>query len=321
MGSKAVIALFWKSVFRTHMDFKIQTGEDFETQIVERPGRWMPQDELTTLSDSLAQIASHTLPRGGLTYGVFSGDPQNMKDVIITLVRRRADGKPVAFNALALMEVDLGEEQVTVLHLGLVMVDPNEQSRGLSWVLYGLTCMLFFFRSQFRPVWISNVTQVPAIVGMVSETFSQVYPVPARGNKRSLMQLLLARRIMKDHRRVFGVGEEAIFDETRFVIANAYTGGSDELKKSYEDAPKHRSDAYNSFCRTELDYERGDDFLQLGKIDFYTLTRYLKDRVPRNSLSAFLVAGILLLTQRLFLPLLYWFDGSKPWGILRARAK
>lgn len=27
-----------------------------------------------------------------------------------------------------------------------------------------------------RPLWVSSVTQVPAVVGMVSETFSQVFP-------------------------------------------------------------------------------------------------------------------------------------------------
>ena len=59
---------------------------------------------------------------------------------------------------------------------------------------------------------------------------------------------------MRRHRRVFGVGEDAGFDEARFVITNAYTGGSDNLKKSFDVAPKHRDEAYNDFCREQLDY-------------------------------------------------------------------
>jgi hypothetical protein len=100
-------------------------------------------------------------------------------------------------------------------------------------VLYGLTCFLLFVRNQFRPLWISNVTQVPAVVGMVSEMFSDVWPYPD-ADRRTLNHVLMARRIMAGHRHVFGVGEDAEFDETRFVITNAYTGGSDNLKKTWD---------------------------------------------------------------------------------------
>lgn len=302
------------------MDLEIRTGKGYRTRIVERPGLWMKPDELAALSADLVKVASHTLPSGSLDYGVFSGDSRRLGSSVITLVRRESDGRPVAFNALALMDIDLSGNPVRVLHLGLVMVDPAEQSRGLSWVLYGLTCMMLFFRNQLRPVWISNVTQVPAIIGMVTETFSQVYPAPGIDRKRSLRQLLVARAIMRDHRHVFGVGEDADFDETRFVITNAYTGGSDELKKTFDQAPKHRRPIYNSFCEEQLDYTRGDDVLQLGVIDLPAIRRYLQDSVPARSVVALLFAGAYVTLQRLLLPLLYWTDATRDWGILRARA-
>jgi hypothetical protein len=74
-----------------------------------------------------------------------------MRDTIITLVTHR-DGTPIAFNALAIMTLDIQPDPTDVLHLGLVMVDPDQQSGGLSWVLYGLTCFLLFVRNQFRPL-------------------------------------------------------------------------------------------------------------------------------------------------------------------------
>ena len=40
------------------------------------------------------------------------------------------------------------------------MVDPDARSRGFSWVLYGLTCVLLFVRNGLRPLYVSNVTQV-----------------------------------------------------------------------------------------------------------------------------------------------------------------
>jgi hypothetical protein len=118
---------------------------------------------------------------------------------------------------------------------------------------------------------------------------------------------------------VFGVGDEAGFDETRFVISNAYTGGSDSLKKSFTAAPKHRDDVYNAFCARELDYARGDDVLQIGRIDLAGARRYVMREVPSGSLPALLAASAVLALQRLVLPLLHWLDDSRQFGILRPR--
>jgi hypothetical protein len=60
-----------------------------------------------------------------------------------------------------------------------------------------------------RQKWISNVTQVPSVVGMVSQTFSDVFPSPHPDARQSFAHLQLARGIMSRHRAVFGVGEEA----------------------------------------------------------------------------------------------------------------
>ena len=307
-----------RATFQTHLDVTFRTGTQFETQIVERPGLWMEPEDLWQLSQDLIAVASKTLPRGSLTYGVFSGDAARMRASVITCVRDRTSGQPVAFNALAIMEIEGAQEPAEVLHLGLVMVDPDQQSRGFSWVLYGLTCIFLFFRNQLRSTWISNVTQVPAIVGMVSETFSDVFPQPARRD-RSLQHLLLARSIMKNHRHVFGVGADAEFDEDHFVIKNAYTGGSDDLKKRLEDAPKHRKAIFNDFCADQLDYERGDDFLQLGRLDLAAALAYLHNAVPKASLAGVALTIVALSLQRLILPLLYWFDTSRHLGTLRPR--
>lgn len=310
---------FARSLFQSNLNLTFATGKQFETRIVERPGLWMPQEELTALSEDLIAVASKTLARGSLTYGVFSGDPERLKSTIITLVRRKDTGQPVAFNALAVMEVTSMAEPMEVLHLGLVMVDPDQQSRGLSWVLYGLTCILVYFRNQMRPLWVSNVTQVPAIVGMVGETFSGVFPTPQRRGQRSLQHLLLARAIMRDHRHVFGVGPDAGFDENRFVITDAYTGGSDDLKKTFDDAPKHRDPAYNAFCEEALDYDRGDDVLQIGQLDLAAASGYLRNSVPKASLAGIGLTLAVLMLQRLVLPAIHWFDSSRHWDTLRPR--
>jgi len=71
---------------------------------------------------------------------------------------------------------------------------------------------------------------------------------------------------MSRHRAAFGVGPDAEFDPPRFVIGNSYTGGSDDLKKSFARCAKHRDDRFNTLCHELLDYDRGDDLIQVGRM-------------------------------------------------------
>ncbi len=306
-----------------YLDLSLPAAPGYEAWVVERPALWMPQDRLDELLADLRAIAARASPGGSLTYGVLSGDRDRLSSTVITLIRRKSDGRPVGFNALAVMDLTLGPRQVKVLHLGLVLVDPDDRARGLSWVLYGLTCFLLLVRGGLRPLWVSNVTQVPAIVGMVAESFGQVFPAPQTATRpaprRSLSHLLLARQIMAGHRHVFGVGAEAGFDETRFAITNAYTGGSDGLKKRLPDCAPHRDPAYAAFCAAELDYDRGDDLLQIGLADLPTAFAYLSRSVPRRSLAGLTLAATGAALQRLALPLVSWLNTGCDHGILRAR--
>lgn len=310
-----MIGTILKTFGRKYMDVSLRTGSGYVVRILERPGLWMDEDALGLLSADLRAIAGRTLETGSLNYGVFSGERERMEAVIITLVTRH-DGTPVAFNALAVMTLDTAPHPTDVLHLGLVMVDPDERSKNLSWVLYGLTCFLIFIRRQFRPVWISNVTQVPAVVGMVSEMFSDVWPSPKQG-RRTLNHLLLARAIMASQRHVFGVGQDAGFDENRFVITDAYTGGSDDLKKTWKAAPKHRDAQYNTYCEELLNYDRGDDVLQLGQMDLAAMRTYLTREVPKSAILGLVLAGGLVALQRVVLPVVHWADSTRTWSILR----
>jgi hypothetical protein len=178
--------------------------------------------------------------------------------------------------------------------------------------------MLLFARRRLRPLWVSNVTQVPAVFGMVSESFADVFPSPRPGARRSFAHLQLARRILAHHRHVFGVGPEAGFDEERFIITDSYTGGSDHLKKSFAEATQHRQAIYNEICQRELDYARGDDFLQLGQMNLQTTQSYLAKEVPRDSLAGIAIQFAFLALSSLVLPVVGWFTPSVPTEDLRA---
>jgi hypothetical protein len=308
---------WWKAFRQPCIDLSLRTHAGLITRIVESPGTSLAQGELDELVAQLRAVAVRTLPAGNLTYGIFSGERERLSRAIVTLISEEATGRPIAFNALSVMHLELDGLPADVTHLGLVMVDPDVQGQGLSWVLYGLTTLVLFMRGGLRSKWVSNVTQVPAVCGMVCATFSDVFPSPGRDARQSFAHLQLARGIMRHHRSVFGVGEEAGFDEARFVITNAYTGGSDALKKSWDIAPKHRDEKVNAFCARELDYERGDDVLQIGRIDIAGARRYLLGEVPPGPLPALLAASAVLALQRLLLPVAHWMDDSRPFGVLR----
>jgi hypothetical protein len=316
---RGIAAFWWNAFSQPTIDLTLRTHAGLVTRIVESPGRSLSEAELDALVSQLRIVAGKTLPAGSLTYGIFSGEPERLSRAVVTLICEEASGRPIAFNVLSVMPVELDGEAIEVTHLGLVMVDPDVQGQGLSWVLYGLTTLVLFMRGGLRPKWISNVTQVPAVCGMVSDTFSDVFPSPRPGARQDFAHLQLARGIMRQHRSVFGVSEEAGFDEARFVITDAYTGGSDALKKSFDTAPKHRDEQTNAFCARELDYARGDDLLQIGRIDLAAARRYLFSEVPSGSLPALLATSAVLALQRLVLPVVHWMDDGRAFGVLRPR--
>lgn len=308
--------MWLQALTQDHLDLTLNASRAVRTRIVDRPGAWMDAAQLQGLVEDVRKVASATLPAGALKYGVLGGDPERLKASVLTILYDRQTNAPIAFNALAWMPTRLRGRSANVLHLGLVMVDPNVRSQGLSWILYGLTCFVLFVRRGMRPIWISNVTQVPAVVGMVCQNFAGVYPSPDH-TARTFEHVLLARQIMASNRHVFGVGADAGFDEQRFVITNAYTGGSDDLKKTYDQAAKHRDEMYNLLAQRELDYQRGDDFLQIGQVNMAAAKAYAADVVPKESLPGLLIGGAFLALQALILPMLHWFDASAQWGTLR----
>lgn len=297
---------------------RFTAGRQYRVEIAERPTSILSPIDLAALQAACRDVVASCLDGRQLDYGLFAPDGTAWDRSVVTLVRRAGDSRPIAFNAMPLLRVQRGGLPDDVLHLGLVMVDPAERSGGLSWILYGLTCFALFVRRGLRPLWISSVTQVPAVVGMVAQTFDDVYPAQA-GTRPSFAHQHLAYQIMRKERAAFGVGEDAGFDPATQVITNAYTGGSDNLKKSFAVAAKHRDERYNRFCAETLDYDRGDDVLQIGRIDLSTARRFLAKSVPRSAIPQLGVQAIILTIQAIVAPLVQWLAADQPLGRLRGR--
>jgi hypothetical protein len=306
-----------RSLTRRHIRLDFFSGPH-RIIICDRPGLSLDQAERDALRAIVSALALKVEPRGALDYGVFLDDLEIWKNIVLTLVYDRETGALIAFNALRWIDLDRSRAEPPVLHLGLAMVDPDFQSRGVSWILYGLTVVLLFLRAGLGPLRISSVSQVPAVIGRVAQSFADVYPdgtTPRPGYRH----LRVARAIMKGHRDAFGVGDDAWFEEDHFIIRNAYTGGSDAMKKQFAEAAHHRDSYVNDFCLAHLDYGRGDDFLQIGQMDLPTAREYLMRDVPKHSRRAVMMAGAFMLVQNWIVPVAAWLDGSRRWNGLEPR--
>jgi hypothetical protein len=124
---------FWlQALSQPSIDLTLRTHASLLTRIVESPGRSLSPEGLERLVSQPRIVAGKTLPQQSLTYGIFSGDPEPMSRAIVTLICEESTGRPIAFNALSVMEVELDGAPVEVTHLGLVMVDPDVRGQGLS---------------------------------------------------------------------------------------------------------------------------------------------------------------------------------------------
>lgn len=247
-------------------DRRLKLRGGLEFRLIERPGLAMTDSELTGLVSELRRVADGGVSGGTLRYGILSGERGLLADALIATVCRRATGEMVGFNAMLALDVAVDGRPVRVVHAGLCMVDPALRSRGLCLAMTAAPALLAFVRNRFRSLWLTNVTQVPAVAGVFTTALADVYPAPGRTSPPSAAHTAIVSEMIAKHRAAFGVGDDAELDAGRSIIRNAYTGGSDWLKKPFDSCPRHRDPRYNDWCKALLDYERGDDVIQVGRM-------------------------------------------------------
>ena len=262
------------------LDLELPIGRALRCRVIERPGLWMDDHALERVVADLRSVVRATVRSGTLAYGALTGERERLTRSVLTIVYEH--DRPLAFSAMTYLPVRVAGRRRRILHLGLALVHPDGRRRNLSRAVYGVTMLLLFLRGGLRPIWVTNVSQVPSAIGSFALYFDDVYPALGP-DARTPAHYALATEIMTHHRAAFGVSQTAHFDSDRFVIEDAYTGGSDNLKKSYAETTKHRRTGYGQLCLDALDYVRGDDFLQVGRYTLHTLVRCLALRLRRSA--------------------------------------
>lgn len=244
------------------MRFSLQRGCRLETYRF--PGRWMPDAQLDELRGILKRVARYRLDPLP-DYGIFLPDREPFRNRIVTVVFE--DDRPVGFSAMVWLPLRVDDEPHDVLHLGLVVTTPNRLSRNLLWQMYYFPVFFVGLHRFLRPFWVSCVSLEPSVIGAVSDGFHTVRPHYQEDRSQDSTRLAIARQIVEGHAHEFGAGEMARLNEETFVIEGSCRGPSETLRASYRGAAKYSKRECNEYCRDLLDYDRGDELLQLGRAD------------------------------------------------------
>ena len=160
------------------VDLRVRIRGDCDFRLIERPGLRLDDHELQRLLADLRGVADRSVPGSRLRYGVLSGDRRRFDDAVLAIVYDRGTDEAIGFNVMSLLEVVLNGRPTHVLHAGLCIVDPRHRSRGLCLALTAAPAVLAFLRNRLVPLWITNVTQVPAAAGVFATSLERVYPAP-----------------------------------------------------------------------------------------------------------------------------------------------
>lgn len=250
-----------------------------------RPGLSMGATELKNFHQELCDVASSCLDELP-NYQCLSGERAEFSRLIIA-VARDEHKRMVGFCSAYLLE---SGDEIPLLHLGLTCVRPETRGSRLTHKLTFKVIVSHLFRySWFKPVWISNVACVLSSLGNVGLHFEDVYPSPFLSGP-SEKHKYFARLIEQRYRWELLIPKSSPFNERNFVFEGSVKGTAFE-KEGSDNRFFHRQDWVNTYYKGLLDFERGDEVLQIGKISFLSYPKYLVRSWRKTTKLALLPQG------------------------------
>jgi hypothetical protein len=247
-----------------------KTKRHYDFQFVYRPGRTWSDRRLQALVRELRATAAtcfDELP----DYQVMVGTREEMADKVIAIAWRE-DGRIAGFCSNVILPVPgVGK----VLHLGLTCVRPEDRAAGLTHLLTRRTVAGYVLRK--RPVgrvWVSNVAAVLSSLGNVALHFERIYPSPYAKEGPSPEHLRIADAIDKHYRDKMYISADARFDPRTFVFRGSVKGTVFE-KEAADSRFYHREESLNDFYGALMDFDNGDEVLQVGCASTLAAVRHL----------------------------------------------
>lgn len=246
-------------------EIKIGLPKGLIMQILFFPGRWMTEGQLNTLRQKISEFSIKRL--GALPeYGIYLASREAWQNRIITVVYEKKSGLIKGVTAMFYQPLQIDNRIESIIHLGLVILERHYSIKYLLFVIYYLP--LFFFSSLrgFNPCWITSVSMEPAIIGLVSDCFNDTFPHYYKKTRLSKLKAKIANNFFTHYGNEFGVGPNAVLNLNTFVIEGSCRGPSEALRVDFSRSARYVIPLCNEFCKNTLNYERGDELLQIGKI-------------------------------------------------------
>jgi hypothetical protein len=243
-----------------------------------RPGLSWPEERLARLSAELREVASTCFDPMPV-YQCLTGTREELSRNVIT-VARDVSGQMEAFSSTVLLEV---EGVGTVLHLGLTCVRPTARSQGLTHrLLLRLLFRYLLHRGLLRGTWVTNVSCVLNTLGSVGMFFEDVYPSSAGPAAPSRTHRLIAQAVDTHYREPIYISRESEFDWETFVFRRC--SRTTVFRKRADDTRfHHREPDINAFYSRLLNFEDGDELLQVGRWGVLSLPRYFLRQRQRKA--------------------------------------
>lgn len=236
----------------------------------DQPGRWMPDEQLEDLRESVRRIAEESMD-GDLPNHYLLHEENSraaLSNRVISIAYLESSKSPIAFTAMVYLPFD-GD---IILHLGLTMISKHYRGRRIQSPLFSrclMVPMYNLFRTQYT---ITNIAASPAGIGACSDYFCNVFPsYNAPGEQPSAYHLAVAKHVLLHFRHEFACSVGARFDEKSFVVHGsnvAEGGGAPEfIKEDGNPVSRYKRSACNTFCEKLLDLSKGDELFQVGQVD------------------------------------------------------
>ena len=248
---------------------------DYRVEFYYRPGLTRSQHECAELIRDCRAVAATCFAKVP-DYQCLSDDPRELEDKVIT-VARAADGSVGGFCSAVLLPVyGIGE----VFHLGLTCVAPFARSGGLTHKLTASVLTQYVLRhNPFGKTWISNVACVLSSLGNVATYFEDVYPSPLGATAPTAKHIQIAKAINLYYRKKVYIREDAELDLDNFVFRRSVAGTV--FQKSANDARyRHRHDWLNQYYARLMQFDQGDEVLQIGYVTLLTAVKHKLKRQP-----------------------------------------
>lgn len=239
-------------------------------EVIFYPGKTLSLQQQAELVTELRDVAASCFVETP-QYQALSGEQSELEKAVICLGRDE-NGRLLGFCSALSLPVD---HHNNVLHLGLTCVHPDARGTNMTHHLTSKLMLKYLLKeSLFGETWITNCACVLSSLGNVAMYFENLYPSPYGVKQPSQKHLDIAKSVDAYHRESIAINSAAVFDAERFVFKGSVDGTVFE-KDSNDQRFHHRDESLTVFYQNLLNFDQGDEALQIGKVSLLTFPKYL----------------------------------------------